>query len=139
MSSGAETELLERVQESFRRVGLTFPYLVGLIQKVFVKFDRRVETMGIFASGRLMINPDFVRSLSEADLQFVLAHELYHLVLRTHDRAVGTDMLTFNYAHDYIINDMLREELRRDSIPAGGLDLRGARLMSAEKIIGEME
>ena len=57
----------------------------------------------VFASGRLLVNPAFVRSLSTADLVFVLTHELYHLVLRTHDRGAGTDPLEFNNAHDYIM------------------------------------
>jgi predicted metal-dependent peptidase len=139
MRPAEERELLETVREGFRRVGLTFPYLVGLIQKVEPRLDRRVDTMGIFASGRLVINPDFLRALSSPDLLFVLSHELYHLVLRTHERAVGTDPRAFNAAHDYIINDMLREELQREAVPAGGLDWPGARLLSAEKILGEME
>src|SRR5690606_32267974 len=75
--------------------------------------------------------------LSDADLQFVLAHELLHLALRTHERAVGSKHLEFNYAHDYIINDMLRDALGT-SIPAGGLDMPGARERTAEDIVLEM-
>src|SRR5262249_49140208 len=56
-----------------------------------------------------------------------------------HQRAEGTDPLQFNFAHDYIINDLLREELQHKTIPAGGLDWPGARHLSAEKILGEME
>jgi predicted metal-dependent peptidase len=134
-----DQQVLDTVNEGFRRVGLTFPYLVGLIQNVRVHVERRVETMGIFASGRLAVNPDFVRSLSPEDLVFVLTHELYHLTLRTHQRSHGTNVRDFNIAHDYIINDLLREELQLRSIPAGGLDWPGARLLSAEKILGEME
>ena len=66
---------------------------------------------------------------------FVLAHELLHLALRTHDRAKGSGPLEFNYAHDYIINDILRVELGFTSIPAGGLDMQGAREKSAEEIV----
>ena len=139
MTDGPDREVLERIHEGFRRVGLAFPYLAGLIQQVQVQLDRRVETMGVFASGRLLVNPDFVRSLSAGDLLFVLTHELYHLMLRTHQRGEGTDPLDFNFAHDYIINDLLREELQQPTIPAGGLDWPGARHLSAEKILGEME
>jgi predicted metal-dependent peptidase len=95
--------------------------------------------MGIFASGRLLVNPDFVRSLTPPDLMFVLTHELYHLILRTHERSQGADPVAFNHAHDYIINDMLREEYQVERIPAGGADLPGARLSSAEKLLREME
>jgi predicted metal-dependent peptidase len=138
MTTSADRELLQQVQEGFRRVGLTFPYLAGLIEKIDVHFDERVPTMGIFASGRLAINPEFVRTLSAQELVFVLTHELYHLTLRTHQRGEGTDPFDFNCAHDYIINDMLREELQM-AIPAGGLDRRGARHLSAEKLLGEMQ
>src|SRR5437667_756599 len=122
MKSDADKKTLDAVQEALRRVGLASPYLVGLIQQVQVQLDRRVATMGVFASGRLLVNPDFVRSLSAGDLLFVLTHELYHLMLRTHQRGEGTDPLDFNFAHDYIINDLLREELQQPTIPAGGLD-----------------
>lgn len=139
MNTTLDREILDRVGEGFRRVGLTFPHLVGLIRKVEPQVDRRVPTMGIFASGRLLINPEFTRGLSDRDLVFVLTHELFHLTLRTHERSPGTDPARFNQAHDFIINDLLREELQYDDIPAGGLDWRGARLMSAEKILGEMD
>jgi predicted metal-dependent peptidase len=69
---------------------------------------------------------------------FVLAHELLHLALRTHDRAKGSGQLEFNYAHDYIINDMLRDALGAATIPASGLDMPGAREKSAEEIVLEM-
>src|SRR5262249_36503521 len=115
-----------------------FPYLTGLIQKIRPHLDRRVQTMGVFASGRLAINREFAESLSAQDMMFVLTHELYHLALRTHERGEGTDPHAFNCAHDYIINDMLREELQVSQIPAGGLDWPGARHMSAEKILGDL-
>jgi predicted metal-dependent peptidase len=93
--------------------------------------------MGVFASGRLVANPDFVGHLTDSELVFVLAHEMLHLALRTHDRAKGADRLEFNYAHDYIINDIVRVELGVQ-VPAGGLDMPGARERSAEEIVLEM-
>jgi predicted metal-dependent peptidase len=138
-TTAEERELLETLQEGLRRLGLTFPYLVGLLAKIEVRLDRRVATTGIFASGRLLVNPDWVRALAPRDLLFVLAHELYHLTLRSHERGEGTDPLAFNHAHDYIINDLLREELQFDTIPAGGLDWPGARALSAERLLGEMQ
>jgi len=139
MKTQTNKQVLDKVREGFRRVGLTFPHLAGLIQMVRPQLDMRVQTMGVFASGRLVINPEFVAALSAPDLMFVLTHELYHLALRTHERGEGTDPHAFNCAHDYIINDMLREELQVAHIPAGGLDRPGARHLSAEKILGEMQ
>jgi predicted metal-dependent peptidase len=102
-----------------------------------VTLDDRLPTIGVFASGRLSANPGFVRRLKDDELIFVLAHEMLHLALRTHDRAKGADRLEFNYAHDYIINDILRSELGQP-VPAGGLDMPGAREKSAEEIVLDM-
>jgi predicted metal-dependent peptidase len=129
---------LARVAQGLRMLTVPFPHLAGLVAAAQVTVERRLPTMGVFASGRLAVNPDFVGRLNDADLQFVLAHEMLHLALRTHDRAKGADHLEFNFAHDYIINDLLRAELGRTTIPASGLDMPGARSRSAEEIVLEM-
>jgi len=127
-----------RIMRGLRMVAVPLPHLAGLAAAVRVDLDDRVPTMGVFASGRLVANPAFAARLSGEDLVFVLAHELLHLALRTHDRAKGSGQLEFNYAHDYIINDMLRDALGTATIPAGGLDMPGAREKSAEEIVLEM-
>jgi predicted metal-dependent peptidase len=129
---------LARIERGLRMVTVPFPHLAGLCAATRVALDDRVPTMGVFASGRLVANPAFAARLKDSELVFVLAHEMLHLALRTHDRAKGSSRLEFNYAHDYIINDMLRAELGVTSIPAGGLDMPGARERSAEAIVLEM-
>jgi predicted metal-dependent peptidase len=129
---------LKRIERGLRMVTVPLPHLTGLAAAVRVHLDWRVPTMGIFASGRLLVNPGFAARLKDNELVFVLAHELLHLALRTHDRARGSGRLEFNYAHDYIINDILRTELGFTSIPAGGLDMPGARARTAEDIVIEM-
>jgi predicted metal-dependent peptidase len=134
----SDSETLARIAKGLRLLTAPLPHLAGLAAAVRVNIDTRVPTMGVFASGRLVINPAFVARLRDNELIFVLAHELLHLALRTHDRARGSHHLEFNYAHDYIINDILRVELGFTSIPAGGLDMPGAREKSAEQIVLEM-
>lgn len=136
-SRTAHLATIERIQRGLRRVTVPFPHLAGLAAAVRVAIDESVPTMGVFASGRLVANPQFTAKLNDTDLQFVLAHELLHLALRTHERAVGSSHLEFNYAHDYIINDLLRDALGTP-IPAGGLDMAGARNRTAEDIVLEM-
>jgi predicted metal-dependent peptidase len=134
----AQALQLERVQRALRRVTVPFPYLAGLAAAARVAIDPRLPTMGVFASGRMVANPAFTARLDDAELTFVVAHEMLHLALRTHQRAPGSDRLQFNFAHDYIINDILRAELGVTRIPAGGLDMPGARHRSAEEIVMEM-
>jgi predicted metal-dependent peptidase len=134
----SERETLERIARGLRMTTVALPHLAGLAAATRVALDDRIPTMGVFASGRLVANPQFLRRLKENELVFVLAHELLHLALRTHDRAKGSDRLQFNYAHDYIINDILRTELGFAHIPASGLDMPGAREKSAEEILLDM-
>jgi predicted metal-dependent peptidase len=134
-----EAEVRRRLERGLRMVTVPFPHFAGLARAIRIELDNRVPTMGIFASGRLAVNPQFVQLLQDNELVFVLAHEIFHLALRTHDRALGSDPLRFNIAHDYIINDILRGELGVQQIPAGGLDWPGARQMSAEEILLQME
>jgi predicted metal-dependent peptidase len=126
-----------RIEHGLRMVTVPFPHLAGLVATARVTLDDRLPTIGVFPSGRISANPGFVSSLKDNELVFVLAHEMLHLALRTHDRARGSDRLEFNYAHDYIINDILRIELGMP-VPAGGLDMPGAREKSAEEIVLDM-
>ncbi len=87
---GGEKATLARIARGLRMLTVPFPHLTGLAAAVRVDLDERVPTMGIFASGRLVANRAFTDRLSNDDLIFVLAHELLHLALRTHDRAVGS-------------------------------------------------
>jgi predicted metal-dependent peptidase len=136
--AASDRATLKRIENGLRMITVPLPHLGGLAAAVRVNLDWRIPTMGIFASGRLLVNPGFAARLKDNELVFVLAHELLHLALRTHDRARGSGRLEFNYAHDYIINDILRVELGFASIPAGGLDMPGARSRSAEEIVIEM-
>ncbi len=135
---GADRHQLKRIRRGLKLLTVPLPYLSGLAAKVRVSLDDRVPTMGVFATGRIVVNPAFTEKLKEDELMFVLAHELLHLALRTHDRARGSQHLEFNYAHDYIINDILRLELGVEHVPAGGLEMPGASKRSAEEIVLEM-
>jgi predicted metal-dependent peptidase len=129
---------LKRIERGLKLLTVPMPYLAGLAAALRFSLDDRIPTMGVFASGRMSANPRFAAKLKDDELIFVLAHELLHLALRTHDRARGSHHLEFNYAHDYIINDILRHELGFTTAPAGGLDMPGARDKGAEEIVLEM-
>lgn len=106
-------------------LSVNLPYLCGLAHKVEIHFSDEVETMGVFASGRLLICEDWFIELSMEDAMFVFAHELLHLLFKTHERAGEDDHPRLvNWAHDLVINDYLCRELGLDEVPAGGLDVR---------------
>lgn len=129
---------LQLVRRTLWQVSVELPYLSGLARIVRPVLTTQIPTAAVFASGRMLVNPEFINSLERSEATFVLAHELLHLALRSHDRQPGTDPYMFNVAHDYIINDMLREELRRP-IPAGGLDWEGCRRRSVEQVLADLK
>lgn len=138
LSPAEKAAQLKRIERGLKLLTVPMPYLAGLAAALKFSLDDRIPTMGVFASGRMIANPQFAAKLKDNELIFVLAHELMHLALRTHERAKGSHHLEFNYAHDYIINDILRHELGFTAVPAGGLDMPGAREKGAEQIVLEM-
>ncbi len=127
---------LELAQLSLKRVVLALPHLSGLAQNVKLRIDNRIPTAGVFASGTMLINSEFLQSLKPAELDFVVAHELLHLALDTHGRGTGSPPQAVNVAHDYIINDILAHELGQ-TIPAGGLAYDQARYFSLEELLAQ--
>jgi hypothetical protein len=119
---------------ALRMVCASLPYLSGLAHTVRILPDDRIATAAITASGRLLVNPRWITRLRLPEVTFVMAHELMHLCLESHQRGVGTDGHLFNVAHDYIINDILAAELEMP-VPAGGMAHEGARNLSAEQVV----
>jgi predicted metal-dependent peptidase len=130
-------EASSAVQAARRAISLVcvnLPHLSGLAHSVRVAADERVGTAGIFASGRLVVEPVWFLELSDAQRAFVIAHELLHLALHTHNRTGNADPAKFNVAHDLIINDILEAELGMEP-PGGGIRQPGARHSSAEALM----
>ena len=128
---------VQRAQQALRLASASLPHLAGLVRLARLKPSRRVPVAAVAASGLTLVHPELFAKMPMADATFVLAHELMHLALDTHGREEGTHPLVANFAHDYIINDILREELERDP-PLQGLDWVGAREKSFEELVVEL-
>jgi len=135
--SKSAAEAARKARLALRIACASLPHLSGVANTLRILPDMRIPTAGITATGKLLVNPDWFKELDLADATFVMAHEMLHLCLESHERGVGTEPDMFNWAHDYIINDMLTEELGRRP-PDGGLTYPGARDLSAERIITMM-
>lgn len=114
---------LKQAENALRLVLVSMPHLAGLAASVQVQTDDRVDTAGVFASGRLLLNPIWFGELTLPEATFVMAHELMHLVFRTHERGVGTNAQIVNIAHDLIINRALEKDLGMKT-PVGGLTFK---------------
>ena len=110
------------------------PELAGVAATARVSSTGAVPAAAVSADGRIDINPAFWDSLDDEGRAFVVAHELMHLLLRTHQRQNRPTFVEFNYAHDAHINDLLRARWGEE-LPAGVVDVPGARFQSAEAIM----
>lgn len=112
----------EFLHKAMHMVRLTVPFLSELTEDLELKPSKEVKTAGIFASGRLVYNPDWISNLTIQECAFVLAHEVMHLALQSHDRARAGDEALFNITHDFLINDFLKESFGLSITPVDGLD-----------------
>lgn len=127
-----------RAMQALRLVAANLPHLSGLARLARVKVSRRASVAAVASSGLVLVNPEVYAQAPLLDLSFILAHELMHLALDTHGRRGDSDHLTVNFAHDYIINDMLCEELGREP-PLDGLYKSGARETSLEELVSSLK
>lgn len=103
-------------------VRISIPFLSELLDHVDLIASTEIETAGVTATGKLIYNPDWISSLSLNDATFIIAHEIMHLALRSHERSEHEDSALFNITHDFIINDQLKRLLHVHQVPANGLD-----------------
>ncbi len=137
-SQSVEQVALDRAKQALRLVAADLPHLSGLARLARLKVTRRIPVAGVAASGLVLVNPDVYATIPLLDAAFVLAHELMHLALDTHGRQGDSDPLAVNFAHDFIINDMLVNELEQTP-PLGGLWEHGAREQSLEGMLASLK
>jgi len=127
--------LLRKLKTALNLVSVQLPFLDSLARIAQYCFDSRTRTAAVFRSGRIVINPVFFDCLSVDERVFVIAHELMHLQMQSHDRLGDTGTLG-NIAHDLIINDLLHNELR--FIPSWVLRQDRASEHSVERLVGAL-
>jgi predicted metal-dependent peptidase len=126
-----------RTKQALRLVCAEMPHLAGLARLVRVKANPYFPVAAVGSSGVVCVNPEVFLRVPLVDAAFVLAHELLHLALDTHGRQGAADPHLVNVAHDFVINDMLSDEIGR-AVPLGGLVRREARTESLEELIVEL-
>lgn len=103
--------------------GSFFPYLNGIFGKLDIRFDDRVGTAGVTASGKLLLNRGFFDQLAPGlETAFVLAHELLHLAQMIFERGESfEDHESLNIAHDILINELICDTMGFPEPPQDGL------------------
>ena len=103
-------------------VFVQFPHLCSYKGMLDFFVSEEVDTIGIFPSGKMILNEKWFSSLSVEDAKFIVMHEIMHLAFLTHKRCKEeSDKELVNFAHDLVINYMLCEEFNFDYPPASGV------------------
>jgi predicted metal-dependent peptidase len=96
--------VLQIFKEDKRFIGLS-RYIVNV--RIFWSFDIPTACAG---HGFIFFNPDFWDSIPEQTRRTVLAHEVWHLILKHLDRGEGCDPTIHNQAADHVINLNLEKD-----------------------------
>lgn len=84
------------------------PFYGDILMRLPIQESKSIDTAA--TDGRLIVyNPDFFATLNEGQQNFVLMHELFHVLLQHARRSVGKkrNRVLWNTACDLVINSML--------------------------------
>jgi predicted metal-dependent peptidase len=125
-----------RIQKARTTLLLDHPFFGTLLFRLGAQARSSIATMATDGVS-LYFNPQFVETLSAAEIAGTLAHEVMHPALQHHTRRGGRNARRWNMACDYAINPMLLDAgltLPKDVL----LDNR-FRGMSTERIYNLLE
>ena len=125
------TTALIRIQKARTALLLDHPFFGALLFRLKGRETTSVKTMATDGVS-LFYNPEFVASLTAAELTGVLAHEVLHPALQHHLRRCDRRPVRWNRACDYAINPLVLDAGL--SLPKDVLVDHRFRGMSAERI-----
>ena len=113
--------LVKRCKAQAMSLGWKFPFFLPSIARIEFRAASHPPTACVDLKGRIRVNPNFAATLKDSELQFVIAHELMHLLMLHHDRRGHREPLRWNISTDLIINRTLKNV--SDSAGAGAFTM----------------
>lgn len=112
--------LVKRCKAQAMSLGWKFPFFLPAIARITFRADiRYCNSACVDLRGIIRVHPDFAARQKDTELQFVIAHELMHLLMLHHDRRAHRDPLRWNLATDRIINRTLQRSAEAAGSGAG--------------------
>lgn len=121
----------QRITKARTRLLINSPFFGTLALRLKITKDSSVPTFANDGT-TLLYNEEFLNTLTDTQLQAVLAHEVMHCAMGHMFRAGNRNFTRWNIAGDYAINLLLRDE--KFDLPPGLLIDEKYRNMSAEQI-----
>ena len=117
-----QKEFEQKLVAAVMLVKAMFPFQSDLVTHAKISLDDRISTACAFPSGRILLSPEFIEDMTNAELAFIIEHEMMHIYYKTNERSkLFSDHVMANVAHDLIINGELVEAFNFNYPPKGGL------------------
>jgi predicted metal-dependent peptidase len=138
----SSSSVLQRVSDARTYLTAKVPFLgfmaLRLRPRVAVPEDG-VPTAGVGQDGTLVLNEEFIATLTEPQFRGLIAHEVLHPAMHFFERMASKQLRPWNAAHDFKINQVIQgfiDSGRSGNIelPPGGLLDNKYNEMSAEEI-----
>ena len=100
---------LKKVIKARTALVLEHPFVGSIALNMPYEFDESVPTAATNGK-RIKLNPQFVESLTDEEVKFLIAHECFHPMLEHNFRRGERDHRKWNQAGDYVINQLLTDE-----------------------------
>lgn len=114
-----EKKIKTRLAKAKTNLVLGHPFVGSIALNLPYQIDQSIPTAA--TNGKcIKFNPDFVDSLSDEELVFLVAHECFHPMLEHNFRRGERDPRKWNQAGDYVINQLLTDE-KIGKMPSQGL------------------
>lgn len=111
-------EMINKAYFDFMMKQPFFGFLLSKIKRA--SLNESIPTMG--TNGEYIVyNKDFVESISQGELNFVILHEIYHIMLLHPYRRCSRDAMLWNIACDYVVNANIYNDL--SSIQKSGFNI----------------
>ena len=117
--TGDITALTRRLSKAKTSLILEHPFIGAIAINMPFILSEEVPTAAT-NSKRVLFNPGFIDDLTDEELKFLVAHEVFHPMLEHNFRRGERNPRKWNRAADYVINELLTVE-GVGKMPSGGL------------------
>ncbi|MCR5223023.1 MAG: VWA-like domain-containing protein [Lachnospiraceae bacterium] len=119
----AKNDIESQIREFRLDLLREMPFYGELLSHFEIRESRLVSTAG--TDGRVILyNRKFFQELSREECNYVLMHELMHIILRHPYRAFGKQEKIWNVSADYVVNGLMEGLLYRHPKCAGSLTFK---------------
>ena len=121
------------INNILKKLLVRYPLFGNVIVNLKFKFTNDPVPAPAFTNGKCVFyKQEFIDEYSDDEKEFIIAHELFHIVLSHLFRNVGRDRDLLNYVEDAIINQLLAKDGL--TMPDGLVDIPDALDYSTEEL-----